>query len=210
MNVAKSFTRFPQTLGAFILTGAFLLSTLMAFLLRFDLSIPPQYLKPLLLASIIYTVSKLAVFVYMGQHRLWWRYVSTHDVLRLMTANAIGSVLGSGVIWFTQRGEFPRSVLILDFILCCVLTGMARMLVKISGDILNARHSRQGKMKAVIYGAGDGGVILAREIRQNPALSYHVIGFVDDDPAKKGAVIDGVRVFGSGRTSRDWCRGTTW
>jgi FlaA1/EpsC-like NDP-sugar epimerase len=102
------------------------------------------------------------------------------------------------VIWFTSRGEFPRSVLILDFILCFGLTAMARMLVKISGDILNARQSKRGKVKAVIYGAGDGGVMLSREIRQNPALSYHVVGFVDDDPAKKGAVIDGVRVFGSG------------
>jgi FlaA1/EpsC-like NDP-sugar epimerase len=198
MNVPLNLTRFPRFIGACILIGAFLLSTLMAFLLRFDLSIPPQYLKPLLLASVIYTVSKLAVFVYMGQHRLWWRYVSTHDVLRLLTANAIGSVLGSTAIWFISRGEFPRSVLILDFILCFGLTAMARMVVKISVDILNARHSKQGKVKAVIYGAGDGGVMLAREIRQNPALSYHVIGFVDDDPAKRGAVIDGVRVFGNG------------
>jgi FlaA1/EpsC-like NDP-sugar epimerase len=170
----------------------------MAFLLRFDLSIPRQYLKHLLVAVLVYTTSKLAVFIFMGLHRLWWRYVSTHDILRLLTANAIGSILGSAVIWFAGPSGFPRSILILDFILCFGLTAMARMLTKISADILNARHAKRGKVKAVIYGAGDGGVMLAREFRQNPALSYHVIGFVDDDPSKKGAVIDGVRVFGGG------------
>jgi FlaA1/EpsC-like NDP-sugar epimerase len=198
MNVAQNLTRFPRIIGTFILTGAFLLSTLMAFLLRFDLSIPPQHLKRLLFATAVYTVTKLAVFAFMGLHRMWWRYVSTHDVLRLLTANAIGSALGGAVIWFAGPSGFPRSILILDFILCFGLTAMARMLVRISADILNARHSKQGKVKAVIYGAGDGGVMLAREIRQNPALSYHVIGFVDDDPSKKGAVIDGVRVLGGG------------
>lgn len=198
MTVANSLTRFPRIIGACILTGVFLLSTLMAFLLRFDLSIPPQYLNRLLLACVVYTAIKLAVFVLMGLHRMWWRYVSTHDILRLLIANACGSVFGGAVVWFAGRSGFPRSILILDFILCFGFTVMARMLVKISVDILNARQSKQGKVKTVIYGAGDGGVMLAREIRQNPVLSYHVIGFVDDDPAKKGAVIDGVRVFGKG------------
>ena len=199
MNVAHSLTRLPRFIGACILTGAFLLSTLMAFLLRFDLSIPREHLTQLLFASVAYTAIKLVVFVLMGLHRMWWRYVSTHDVLRLLIANFTGSVLGGAVLWYITPGGFPRSVLILDFILCFGLTATARMLVKISADILNARHSKQGKVKAVVYGAGDGGVMLAREIRQNPALSYHVIGFVDDDPKKKGAVIDGVRVFGQGR-----------
>ena len=198
MNVAHSLTRFPRFTGACILLGAFLASTLLAFLLRFDLSIPHIYLKRVVVASAIYAAVKLAVFTYMGLHRMWWRYVSTHDLLRLLYANLAGSVCGGILIWFSGPGGFPRSVLILDFILCFGLTALARMLVRIAVDLLNERHSKQGKVKALVYGAGDGGVMLARELRKNPAMSYHVVGFVDDDPAKHKASIDGLRVLGQG------------
>jgi FlaA1/EpsC-like NDP-sugar epimerase len=184
--------------GAVLQFSLFLSATVLAFLLRFDLSIPRQEVKRLLFAAIVFAVAKLLIFTMLGLNRFWLRYVSTHDLIRLAEANIAGSVLGGAIVWFAGAPGFPRSILILDFILCFGLTAMARMLVKISADILNARQSKQGKVKAVIYGAGDGGVMLAREIRQNPALSYHVVGFVDDDPTKKGAVIDGVGVFGSG------------
>jgi FlaA1/EpsC-like NDP-sugar epimerase len=187
-----------RTFGAVFQFSLFLLATVLSFLLRFDLSIPRQQVNHLLFASVVFAFAKLVVFGVMGLNRFWLRYVSTHDLIRLVGANLAGSVLGGLIVWFAGEPGFPRSIFILDFILCFGLTAMARMLVRISADILYSRQSKQGKVKAVIYGAGDGGVLLAREIKQNPALSYHVVGFVDDDPAKKGTVIDGVRVFGRG------------
>ncbi len=54
------------------------------------------------------------------------------------------------------------------------------------------------RKRTLIYGAGDAGVTLLREIHQNPALCYEVIGFIDDDPAKPGGFIHRVKVLGSG------------
>jgi len=48
----------------------------------------------------------------------------------------------------------------------------------------------------LIYGAGDGGELLLRELRNNGELQLWPIGFLDDDPAKSGKVIHGLRVFG--------------
>jgi len=45
---------------------------------------------------------------------------------------------------------------------------------------------------------GDAGVGLLREIHQNPALPYEIVGFIDDDPAKSGNFIHRVKVFGNG------------
>src|ERR1019366_7503495 len=54
------------------------------------------------------------------------------------------------------------------------------------------------KKRTLIYGAGDAGVTLLREIRQNPALAYEIVGVIDDGPAKAGRFIHGAKVLGNG------------
>src|ERR1017187_7255973 len=61
-----------------------------------------------------------------------------------------------------------------------------------------SRVSLGAKKRTLIYGAGDAGITLLREINQNPALRYKIIGFIDDDPAKFGSFIYRVKVFGNG------------
>ena len=48
----------------------------------------------------------------------------------------------------------------------------------------------------LIYGAGDGGELVLRELRNNSDWKYTPVGFVDDDPFKKDKVIHGLPVFG--------------
>ncbi len=60
--------------------------------------------------------------------------------------------------------------------------------------------------RVLIYGAGDGGELVLRELRNNPNLNYRPVGFVDDDPLKKDKMINGLRVFDSNGTLPDLCR----
>jgi FlaA1/EpsC-like NDP-sugar epimerase len=64
-------------------------------------------------------------------------------------------------------------------------------------EFSRAQH-RSERKRTLIYGAGDAGVSLLREIRQNPALAYDVAGFIDDDPVKTGATIYRTKIFGNG------------
>ena len=57
----------------------------------------------------------------------------------------------------------------------------------------NGRHNGR---RVLIYGAGDGGELLLRELRNNSELQLSPVGFVDDDPSKSGKVLHGLRVFG--------------
>jgi UDP-GlcNAc:undecaprenyl-phosphate GlcNAc-1-phosphate transferase len=50
--------------------------------------------------------------------------------------------------------------------------------------------------RVLIYGAGDGGELVLRELYNNPDWNYAPVGFVDDDPLKKDKVIHGLKVYG--------------
>jgi FlaA1/EpsC-like NDP-sugar epimerase len=91
----------------------------------------------------------------------------------------------------------PRSVYFLDFVLCLGMTAGARLAVRLVFEFSRLRNPGIAK-RTLIYGAGNAGVTLLREIRQNPALSYEIVGFLDDDSAKAGRLIYRVKVLGGG------------
>ncbi|MEO8097263.1 MAG: nucleoside-diphosphate sugar epimerase/dehydratase [Acidobacteriota bacterium] len=178
-----------------IITVAFALLT--AFVLRFEFAIQgrDRYLLYFAIAAAI--PIKLMTFHLARLDRGWWLYVSTTDVVRLAAANAVSSLVLSGTV-VAMVGDFPRSVLLLDFLLCFLFTAAVRLAVRMYREAVVGDFGRP-KTRVLIYGAGAAGVGLVREIRSNPALGYEVAGFLDDDPQKKNAMLAGIRVFGSGR-----------
>ena len=178
--------------------AAFVLAAALAFALRFDLRVPPQCLPHFLWALAVWPVAKLAVFELLGLNRGGWRYASLDDLFRLGVANLAGSVVGAaGILWLAPVG-FPRSLYLLDLLVCFLLTSGLRVGARIVVEA--ARHKSQSiaKSRTVIYGAGDAGVLLLREIRGNPGLPYNVLGFVDDDPEKRRLALYGTKVLGAG------------
>jgi UDP-GlcNAc:undecaprenyl-phosphate GlcNAc-1-phosphate transferase len=57
----------------------------------------------------------------------------------------------------------------------------------------------------LIYGAGDGGEMVLRELKNNPDWNRIPVGFIDDDPLKKGKVIHGLQVFDANGTLASVC-----
>jgi FlaA1/EpsC-like NDP-sugar epimerase len=177
--------------------AVFLTAGVSAFLLRFDFTIPKPYRLHLLATLCAWGAVKLIVFRLLGLDRGWWRYASVPDFLRLAAGNLLASALGLLCLLVLAPKGFPRSLYILDFLLCSVLTAGIRMAVRVASE----RHRLPGssaRKRTLIYGAGDAGVSLLREIRQNRALSYHVIGFIDDSPSKAGAWVQLTEVLGNG------------
>jgi FlaA1/EpsC-like NDP-sugar epimerase len=196
-HVARQLTLHRRWVMRAVQFAIFALAGLLAFILRFDFNVPQQ-LRPHLLAGFCVVVpAKILAFHLFRLDRGLWRYASTRDLTRLAAANLAGSAIGwLGLLVFAPQG-FPRSIYFLDFLLCFGMTSGIRLAVRI-GFESSRLPNRDTNKRALIYGAGCAGVTLLREIHQNPALSYEIVGFIDDDPGKTGRLIHRVKVLGTG------------
>jgi UDP-GlcNAc:undecaprenyl-phosphate GlcNAc-1-phosphate transferase len=132
----------------------------------------------------------------MGVYRGIWRYTSIDDLLVFAKAVALGSIICVLIVLFKFRFVgFSRTVFVIDAFVMFMLLAASRMAFRLFRQFLPVPHSGTGR-RVLIYGAGDGGELLLREILNNRELRYVPVGFMDDDPNKKGKVIHGLRVFG--------------
>jgi FlaA1/EpsC-like NDP-sugar epimerase len=179
--------------------GMFALSGVAAFLLRFDFSLPPVYRRYLVYALPIWILVKSAVFYAAKLDRGLWRYVSVADLVRVAVGNFTASTISCGLILLIAPSGFPRSIYILDLMCCVLATSGLRLMTRIMFELTSdARSSKSAKKSALIYGAGNAGITLLKEIRHNPRLSYRLCGFLDDSSDKKGLRLAGVPVLGGG------------
>src|SRR5215471_15400821 len=174
------------------------LSLAVAFLLRFDFSLPAALIPILKQALLIAILVKLPIFDLIGFYRSLRRFVSIPDLYLVFLGNVAGSVFFIAVSMLWIGSTMPRSVLIIDAVLCFVATALVRFSVRICNETFRERSGRQ-RTGLLIYGAGAAGAELVREIHSNRYTKYEVKGFLDDDPLKRNARIMGIPVLGSGR-----------
>src|SRR6266852_3898058 len=149
---------------------------------------------------------KMAAFLVMGVYRGIWRYTSLDDLIVFAKAVVLSSVLSVLAILFAFRFEgFSRTLFIIDGILMFMFLAGSRMAFRLFRQVLPAPGAGDGR-RGLIYGAGVGGGLLLRELQTNRALKYAPVGFVDDDPAKYGKVIHGLKVYGGNGDLSAICR----
>ena len=139
---------------------------------------------------------KMSVFLVTGVYRGLWRYTSMSDLIVFAKAVILSSVASLLLLLFAFRFEgFSRKVFVIDAVLMFLFLACSRMAFRLFRQLLPSISKHEGR-RVLIYGAGDGGELLLRELRNNRELQLAPIGFLDDDPAKSGKVIHGLRVFG--------------
>ena len=141
-------------------------------------------------------IIKLLFFYFFGLFVGLWRYVSIIDLWNIILANFLSSVAFclSVFFYFTFRG-YPRSVFIIDFILCTAFIAGVRFFNRLIRERFKEPLTVKRK-NVLIIGAGQAGIAVLRECQNNPLAGLNVVGFIDDDTAKKGLSISGVRIFG--------------
>ena len=175
----------------------------LAFKLRF-LDVPggiPERYETMLIGSVAFVaVGKTLVIELLGVHGQWWRYFRLPDLWPLVRALLLASALM--VIAFALLQPYddslPRSVVVFDLLLSAVFLGGARLARRTLAE-RPARGGRGGRRarQVLVVGAGSGGQMVVRELKLNPKLGAEAIGFLDDDPRKRGMRTEGLKVLGT-------------
>ncbi len=197
----KMYGRYTRSFLIFIDLLVIVFSFFGAFLLRFDFTLPGDYSSFYLVWLPIFIVLKLSIFYFFGLYKVIWRFTSIWELLKIVKAVTFGSVTIILCLWFSSGFDgFPRSILLLDYMLTIFATSLSRISVRIYFTHFYNRpllSEESSKKKLLLIGAGRTGAKIAREIIDTPASPYSIAGFIDDDPSKKNALLHGYQVLGT-------------
>jgi UDP-GlcNAc:undecaprenyl-phosphate/decaprenyl-phosphate GlcNAc-1-phosphate transferase len=177
----------------------------LSYRLRFGTETFPLYFNIFLKSLPVVIACKFIVFFTIGVYRGIWRYLSTNDVFVHLKASFLASVLSFAAITIIFRFEvLSRCIFIIDFLLTTGLLLGTRGSFRIFLDTMK-RRTKSGK-PVIIYGAGQGGEILLREILNNENLEISPVGFIDDDVLKTGKKLLGYSILGTFNDLEKLCR----
>ena len=176
-----------------------------SYILLFGSELSPEVWALFLSTIPVLIFVKMTALLVAGVYRGIWRYISLDNLIVYAKAVVAGSVASVLALLFAFRFQgFSRAVFVLDAMTFFLMLAGSRVAFRLLRQVLPAAAG--GGRRVLIYGAGDAGELLLREMRNNLQLQYTPVGFVDDDPLKKGKVIHGLRVLGGNGNLRRICQ----
>lgn len=173
----------------------------LAFLLRLDFKISINFFNIYLSWIIPFVIIHIIVFFFSDLYARIWRYTSLFDLYAIVRSVTVASLISTlFVVIKTGTDGYPRSVLLIYFILNLFFTVGIRLSVRVyfthyhKDSPLKTNNSH--KKSLLLIGAGKTGEKIAREIMTTLRNEYSIVGFLDDDIKKHGALLHGKEIFG--------------
>ena len=140
---------------------------------------------------------KLPIFLAMGLYREIWRFVSIHSAIVVFRAVGVSALVAAGLVRVsTFTSGITVSLVAIESALLFVLILGSRLTFRALRQIvIDMRLPHETRRRAVIFGAGDGGDLLCRELRNNRTSTFVPVAFIDDDGLKVGRRIHGLTVL---------------
>ena len=205
--VVRSFTRLLRSLAdVFVLSAAYWA----AYVLRFDGVPPIEMLKRLGFTwPYVVGLELFALYAFSVPY-FAWRYISLRDAQRVLYAIVVSTAVLTGLRFLSPALQpiiphalytlVPLGVIAANAVLAFVGIVGIRGLRRVLDERARSRelgHRSPRKVPTLLVGAGQAGVLVAKEITSRPDLPIGVVGFLDDDRMKLGTIVHGVKVLGS-------------
>ena len=172
----------------------------LAFLVRFDGKLPPRYLAMLRILIPLVLGVKLPIFVVFRIYRFSLVYIGLEELLNVTLACVTASLAMASLLFLLHGWPpligLPRASLAMDFAFTLLGVAAVRLAKRTLSIMSPQRRNRGHGKRTVVIGAGEAGEQLVRALKRETEAGYEPIGFLDDDPKKRGLVIHGVPVLG--------------
>ena len=176
------------------------LSAVLSVYVRFNFKVSPD-LRTFMWLFVCLSISvKVPVLYVFRLYNISWRFVSLDEALRLVFAVSFGEIILLlillGMKIFGALDFFPRSVVLIDFLISLYFIGVFRLLKRIIRILMQKKGSDDMHKKTMIIGAGSAGEQIIRELLKSES-EYYPVCIIDDDSSKLGTYIHGVKVVGN-------------
>jgi FlaA1/EpsC-like NDP-sugar epimerase len=168
-----------------------------------EFEVQPPYRDVILVTWPYVVLLQYACLAAFGVPRMSWRYVSMRDAARILCAGSVSTAILVALRLSLPALDvklfiIPLGVLAMNFALAFLGLVGVRALRRLQGEAQLRRQRATGteRVRVLLIGAGEAGVLVAREIANRPDLGLHAVGFLDDDPRKVGTRIGGLPVLG--------------
>ena len=167
-----------------------------SFYLRYEGRIPLSFMQAWGYLALAMVTIRIVCFVVFGLYQSLWSYSSLPELLQIFKAVLVSSILQYLVNDILDFG-ISRSVFVIDFGVVLILTGGARLAIRMRRELLNGWDSRHKPVKRIlVVGAGYTGALLIREMLREHTSTHRPVAVVDDDPSKISRRLHGVPVVG--------------
>ena len=185
MNTIRKLVKF--LIDVFLLN----VSLVISIFLKYDqLQITNKNINTLVYFNLSFCVIYFILKIYNNS----WRFSGTSEYMSLVALSSSTTILSYIFRIFlrldTKSSLYFETWIIFTFLL--IVSRFLMFLTRMKGITKNDVNSEN----VLIYGAGEAGVLLVKESRINPNFSYRIVGFLDDNPNKKGGKVYGLKVLG--------------
>ena len=170
----------------------------LSYRVRFGFSYEFDYFFTVFLKSLpAIIICKFIAFFVLGVYRGMWRYLGLSDVFVYLKASFLGTLFALAfVTYFYRFTDFSKGVFVIDWLLTTTFLIGSRVSFRSFSEYM--KHKSLEGANVLIYGAGQGGQVLLKEILDSGRFAVKPIGFIDDDPTKVGKRLAGYPVMGPG------------
>ena len=189
-----------------VLASAFIAS----YYLRYEFAVSGDVLDAMAVQLPVVLLLQIGAMHVFGIYTFVWRYVGMSEIAAFVKA-ALLSCLPLVILRLALPQEFAPWRIPLSIILMTTIFGIGGVLVlRVMRRAIYERYEKDRRAKGakngngrlrpvLLVGAGQAGVLAAKEITNRGDMNLGIRGFVDDDPVKRGTVIQGVKVIGTTR-----------
>jgi len=210
INVLANFTYKRRIFEVLLDVILVVLAYYSAYVLRWDANLPENQLEIFLKTLPLMVAIQVSFFSLGGLYRGLWRYTGINDLIVMAKSVLLSATVSTAVVFGLHKifslhptSGPSRGVFVLDGLLLLLFVCASRLSFRLLRTLIAGRPSFRPDAKPVlIYGAGDGGELLIREMINNFGHRYAPVGFLDDDARKVGKLIHGYRIFNSSELPR--------